>query len=64
MVCLVLGLVLGEMAEQNLGISLIIYGNLSFIYKKPISLVLFIILVLVIAVPLIRKHLKKRTENK
>lgn len=64
MVCLVLGLVLGEMAEQNLGRSLIIYGNLSFIYKKPISLVLFIILVLVITVPLIRQRLKKRTENK
>ncbi len=59
MVCFVLGLVLGSMAESNLSRSMIIYGNLSFIWTRPITLVLAVILVLVIAVPLIKPRLKR-----
>lgn len=58
MVCFVLGLILGPMAESNLGRSMIIYGNLSFIWTRPICLALAIALVLVIGVPLIKPHLK------
>lgn len=51
MVCLVLGLVLGNMVEANLSRSLIIYGNLSFLYKKPITFVLFVLTILVLVCP-------------
>lgn len=59
MVCFVLGLILGPTAESNLGRSLIIYGNLSFIFTRPISLALFVLLVLVIAVPLIKQQTRR-----
>lgn len=56
MVCFVLGLILGEMAETNLSRSLIIYGNLSFLYTRPITLVLVLLLVAVIVLPIIKKR--------
>lgn len=59
MVCFVLGLILGPTAETNLGRSLIIHENLSFIFKRPITLGLFILLILVIVVPLVKQHLAK-----
>ncbi len=60
MVCFVLGLILGPTAESNLGRSLIIYGNMSFIFTRPITLALFILLVFVIVFPLV----KQRARNK
>lgn len=60
MVCFVLGLVLGPTAESNLGRSLLIYGNLSFIYTRPITLTLLILLILVIVVPLVKQHRLKK----
>nr|WP_321305761.1 tripartite tricarboxylate transporter permease [uncultured Sphaerochaeta sp.] len=60
MVCFVLGLILGPTAESNLGRSLIIYGDLSFIYTRPITLSLFILLLFVIIVPLVKQQLRKK----
>ena len=48
MVCFVLGLILGPTAESNLGRSLLIHGNLSFIFTRPITLTLFILLIVVV----------------
>ena len=56
MVCFVLGLVLGQMAETNLSRSLIIYGDLSFLYTRPITLVLTILLVAVIVLPILKRR--------
>lgn len=51
MVCLVLGLVLGNMVEANLSRALIINGNLSFLYNRPITFVLLILTVVVLVCP-------------
>lgn len=56
LVCFVLGLILGSMAETNLSRSLIIYGDLSFLFTRPITLVLLVLLAAVIAFPLIRNR--------
>ena len=67
MVCFVLGLILGPTAETNLGRSLIIYGNFSFIWNRPITAALAILLVFVIAYPYIKRMITKckktKTEN-
>lgn len=60
MVCFVLGLILGPMAESNLGRSLLIYGNLSFIWTRPISLGLLLVLVFVIIYPSLKKLFIKK----
>lgn len=57
MVCFVLGLVLGSNAETNLFRSMIIYGNLSFLVKRPITLALTILLLFVVAWPFVKDHL-------
>ncbi|MGN0907768.1 MAG: tripartite tricarboxylate transporter permease [Bullifex sp.] len=59
MVCFVLGLILGPTVESNLKRSLIIYGNLSFIWTRPITLVLAILLVIVVAFPYVKPLFKK-----
>jgi len=56
-VTMLLGLVLGRVAEKNLTISLNAYGY-SF-WTRPISLVLLAIIIAGIAYPLLRKSLKK-----
>ncbi|MBS3669977.1 tripartite tricarboxylate transporter permease [Vreelandella boliviensis] len=62
----VLALVLGSMAEENLLQSLIISGgDLSIFFERPISLVLSLIVIVVIAVPVVmrligRKRLLKK----
>ena len=63
MVCFVLGLILGPTAESNLGRSLIIHGNLSFIFTRPITLALFILLVVVIVSPLVKQRIQAGNEN-
>ena len=60
-VCLLLGLVLGEMAEQNLFRSLLMYDNMSFVFTRPICLVIFILIVAVIGLPVIKSiRIKKK----
>lgn len=55
MVTIVLGLVLGSLAESNLSRSLMINKGWSFLYKKPICLVLLIITCLIIILPYVKK---------
>lgn len=63
MVCFVLGLVLGSNAETNLFRSMIIYGDLSFIVKRPITLALAILLVIVIVWPFLKDHHAKHKKT-
>jgi putative tricarboxylic transport membrane protein len=51
MVCIVLGLVLGAMTEANLSRSLMIYGDLSFLWTRPLTLALVILTVLILVLP-------------
>ncbi len=57
MVCIVLGLVLGAMTEANFSRALMIYGDLSFLYTRPITLALVVLTVCVIVLPYV--NLKK-----
>ena len=59
MVCFVLGLILGPTVESNLKRSLIIYGDLSFIWTRPITLALGILLIIVVFYPYIKSYLKR-----
>lgn len=52
-VCLVLGLILGRLAEQNLSRSLMIYGDYSFLYTRPITLFLVIATIAMLFIPFI-----------
>lgn len=62
---LVLALVLGPLAENNLRQSLIMStSGVEIFFTRPISLVLFIIMVLVILIPLLMIPLRKRYEYK
>ena len=61
MVCVVLGLVLGQLAESNLSRSLLIYHSWSFLIERPITFGLLIITILIVILPYIDlKKLKKR----
>lgn len=60
MVCFVLGLILGPTAESNLARSLIIHGNLSFIWTRPITLALALLLVFVVVFPYVKPLLWKK----
>lgn len=62
LVCFVLGLILGPTAETNLMRSLMIYGDLSFVYIRPITLALLILLVIVIASSFVKKFKKAKTK--
>ena len=55
----VIGMVLAEMIERNLHISLGLYGDL-FIFTRPITLVMFIFIIITTALPFIRQQ---RAEN-
>lgn len=60
MVCFVLGLVLGSNAETNLFRSMIIYGDLSFLVKRPITLALTVLLLFVVIWPFVKDHLPEK----
>lgn len=53
MVCIILGLVLGAMTEANLSRSLMIYGDLSFLWTRPLTLILVVMTLFVLALPYI-----------
>lgn len=55
---LIMGLVLGEMAEVNLNTSWDLYG-INFL-MRPITLILFIAVLLTVATPLIKKYLANK----
>jgi putative tricarboxylic transport membrane protein len=64
MVCIVLGLVLGRLAESNLSRSLMIHRNLDFLYKRPITLTLLILTAVIMIIPYINIEKIKRRLRK
>jgi putative tricarboxylic transport membrane protein len=57
----VIGMVLADMIERNLHISLTLHGN-DFIFTQPIALVMFIFIVVTTTLPFIRNWRKKRAQ--
>ena len=58
---LILGFILGGMIEKNLRRALLINdGSISFLWERPISLSLFIIMILIIALQIFQ-GIRKRT---
>ena len=55
----VIGMVLAEMIERNLHISLSLYGN-DFIFTRPITLGMLIFVIITTALPFIRSHQIRR----
>lgn len=61
--CLILGMILGPLAEDNFCRSLLLSRNsVTIFFTRPISLVLFLLIVVAFATPPIRKLMKKRKE--
>lgn len=56
---LVIGMVLAEMIERNLHISLTLYGD-SFIFTRPITLIMFIFVIVTTAMPFYRNWKRKQ----
>lgn len=57
----VIGMVLATMIERNLHISLTLYGN-SFILTRPLTLAMFIFVVVTTALPFVRGWRRKRAQ--
>ncbi|MFC2040193.1 tripartite tricarboxylate transporter permease [Chloroflexota bacterium] len=64
-VCLVIGFILGFIAERVFHQSLMIsYGSYAIFFTRPISLILFILLILVLLLPFItRLRIKSRSKS-
>ena len=58
----VIAMVLAEMIERNLHITLGLYGN-SFIFTRPITLVMFIFIVVTTALPFYRRYRARQRET-
>jgi len=59
---LVIAMVLAEMIERNLHISLGLYGN-NFIFTRPITLVMFIFIAITTALPFYRRYRTNQDAN-
>ncbi len=60
---LVIGMVLADMIERNLHISLTLYGN-GFLLARPIALAMFIFVILTTAMPFYRNWKRRRVSDK
>ena len=61
LICLVIGFILGELAEKTFHQSLMMsFGDYSIFFKSPIALLLFGLVVAMLLYPLIKKFLPKR----
>lgn len=58
----IIGMVLATMIERNLHISLSLHGNF-FIFTQPITLVMFIFIIVTTALPFIRNWRRKRAQR-
>ena len=58
---LVIGLVLATMIERSLHVSLMMYGN-DFIFTRPLTLTLFLLVVLTAAWPFLRRRKQARAQ--
>ncbi len=56
---LVIGMVLAEMIERNLHISLTLYGD-TFLFTRPITLIMFIFVIFTTALPFYRDWRRSR----
>jgi TctA family transporter len=56
----VIGMVLATMIERNLHISLTLHGEF-FIFTRPLTLILFILVIVTTALPFIRNWRKKKS---
>jgi TctA family transporter len=59
---LVIGIVLATMIERNLHVSLTLYGE-WFLFTRPITLILFILLAVTSALPFVRRRQKRKRER-
>lgn len=48
LICFIMGFVLGPVVESNLARSVISYGGYSFLYERPITLSLFIVIIIMV----------------
>ncbi len=55
----VIGMVLAEMIERNLHISLGLYGEL-FVFTRPVTLAMLVFIVFTTSLPFIRQHRRQR----
>jgi putative tricarboxylic transport membrane protein len=58
----VIGMVLAVMIERNLHLSLSLYGS-DFIITRPVTLVMFILLIVTTALPFVRKWRRRKTAD-
>lgn len=58
----VIGMVLATMIERNLHISLTLHGR-EFLWERPVTLALFILVIVTTAYPLLRQYLSRRGAN-
>ena len=58
----VIGMVLATMIERNLHISLTLYGDF-FIFTRPLTLILFILVIVTTALPFIRNWRKRKAQT-
>jgi TctA family transporter len=56
---MVIGMVLAEMIERNLHISLTLHGD-TFLFTRPITLVMFIFIIVTTAMPFYRNWRRDR----
>lgn len=63
--CLVLGIILGDLAESNFNRALrISHGSLDIFVTRPISLVLFIIIIMSLLYPYVKEYMAKKSAEK
>jgi putative tricarboxylic transport membrane protein len=58
----VIGMVLAVMIERNLHLSLSLYGG-DFIFTRPVTLVMFILLIVTTALPFVRKWRRRKAAD-
>jgi TctA family transporter len=59
---LVIGMVLATMIERSLHVSLMLYGN-DFIITRPLTLTLFLLVLLTGAWPFLRRHKNEKARD-
>ena len=63
--CLILGMILGNLAEDNFSRAMLLSRNsLSIFFTRPISLVLVVLIIVSFGYPVIKQYFKKKTSSK
>ena len=61
---MLIGIVLGSLAEQKLGQTMTVYGSASVFLQRPVSIIFLVLSVVSVAVSLLSKFRAKRKEVK